>query len=720
MNKKLIKSLLIFAAVSIAAACSVDDFNDAYLDGFEPGTSVSDVKNIEYTLAEGDYSTISGNATNKALAGEEGAAVLAAIGSNKYFSAAEDAQKYIPAFLASKYNVADNNSIALIGYKVAVDMPDELAAMNAMKSYTLTTDDYKTVWGSDEDYTEALTPATAGKLASVISSEGIEAGDYVAVTYKYSASEPNFNKGGDEGEEPADGYTSVLGTAALNDTVEVKGYVVADAGANGIVVADNGGAILLYQTTGFEIGDEVTVKGTISSYNTGFQMAKAATTITKTGTTTVKYPEPLDLTGAKMDEILVRKDNAYQIFVKVTNAKVSVSGNYYNFKVDGATAAQGSFYGLTDAFKAQLKDSDVVSFYGYLSSISSAKDATGTYVPTYVNIILTHIGTAPATAAYAAPATRAVAVTSEQKYAVYKYNGSSFAKADVAVVQPTDYKAMGQNYDNLTDPDQNKYLPKYLTQAYPYASADETVYVSFILRKNSANNWATDEYTFNGTEWVKNDYFTTKFDQFRKDSGSWRHDPTLEINFLTDGTSEFKAFLQYCANWVYDNIDVAVFGAPERDNAGEILSTDVITVNGEKPAGSYFVSSYGNNEWFAGTYAYYGEMNWRHDQARTPYENVIAAIKERGLDFEIGIDDLDAELTDEMIVKAMQKNAITVFENVLHYMYPTATSKDYSRVVLNVYNYFNSDYAKRAVYTYSFEIVGTGEFKYIEDSFGLL
>ena len=94
--------------------------------------------------------------------------------------------------------------------------------------------------------------------------------------------------------------------------------------------------------------------GTISSYNCGFQIASAV--VEKTGSTTVTYPEPMDLTGAKMDELLTtRTADEYAYYAKMTGT-VAVSGNYYNFNVPGAETAVGSVYGATDEVKAALAD----------------------------------------------------------------------------------------------------------------------------------------------------------------------------------------------------------------------------------------------------------------------------------------------------------------------------------------------------------------------------
>ena len=892
MNKHIIKSLWAFAAAALTfAGCEVNDFNENYLDGFETNGTITDVQNLVLTLTDADYTAIAGNSTNKSLAqaaGGDAPAVLAAIGTNKYFASKTDAATYLPAFLTANYNTLDDNSTALITYTLAQDVPAELVAMNNLKSYTLTKADYQKVWGSETDYVEAITPATAGKLASAISAEGLEAGNYVAVTYNYAASEPSF---GGESENPgAPEFTSVLGKAAKGDAVTVTGYIAA-LSSQGPILTDNGGSILLYgnnATSHLALGEVVTVTGTIASYNNGFQFDAAASTIEQYGETVdVIYPEPVEIDGAGLDELLTSRTDKdyYAQFVKVEGT-VSISGTYYNFNVEGAETAQGSFYGPTDAIKAKVENGKKATLYGYLSSVSKSGGA-----PKFVNIIVTHVNEEPVTgpaltsvigtvkkddavtvtgyisavskqgpiltdnsgslllygysqtsdlvvgdvvsvsgtiasynkglqiaassatiekvgttsvtypeateltgaamdalltsrtndecaqyvkltgtvaingnnvnilvdgaetaqgsiygitdemkaslgeggqtvtlhgyfiaiagsrylnivatkvenaASAAAYLLTRAGIATEQKYAVYAYDGSKFTDSGNAVVQPSDYRAMGQNYDNLTDPDQNIYLPQFLGANYPYGKSGDTKYVSYICRKDGANNWTTDEYMFNGSAWEHNAYFEAREDQFRVSNKSWKYDPTLELDFSAMGSAEFKAFLQYCANWVYDNVDVARYGAPARDNAGNILSTESIKVNGSSPAGSYFVSSYGNNEWYAGTYAYYGEMNWRADQARASWENAGFT-----------------GMTDAEIVAGMQKNAAEVFAGVLHAMYPDVTTENYSKAVIKVYNYFEkeADGARKGVYSYTFTVAGQGEFEYVEDSFTFL
>ena len=894
MNKY-IKQLLLLAVVALFGwGCESDFYNEHMIDGYEPETEITDVQSIEYTLTEDDYSTIAKNSTNKTnaeAAGQEAVDALAAIGKNKYFASSDEAAAYVPAFLSSLYPTLDNNSIVLVNYTSALDVPEEMQLMNAATEYTLSEDDYKTIWG-EEEYVKAVTPATIAKLKTVIPSEGLEAGQYVAVTYNYSAEEPQTEEEQPENpdqpadpEQPTKSYTSVLGTAVLNDVVEVKGYVSA-VSSQGPIVTDNGGSILFYDKNSavypnVQLGDEVTIAGTITAYNCGFQLdASKGATLEVTGTTTVSYPTPMELTGASMDELLTtRVENEYCYFVKVKGT-AAVSGNYINFNVDGASTAVGSIYGATDAVKAELTDgrectvygyftsisksggaakyvnlivvsvdeapaieaannyttvlgtaalNDVVEVKGYISAVSSqgpivtdnggsilfydknsavypnvqlgdevtiagtitayncgfqldaskgatlevtgtAKEVThptameitgakadellttrveneycyyakmtgtvsvsGNYynfnidgataavgsiygatdevkgwladglqctiygyftsisksggVAKYVNIIVTSVENA-AVAASAKNAT----VTSEKKYAYLKWNGTAFEDTSIIAVQPSDYTEMGQKYGNFTNPAQDNYLPKFLAKTKPYAVAGEVAYVGYRCYISGANTWKVDEYTTDGTVWTKTVYFAQKVDQFRKAEGVWAVDRTLELDYTGNGAAT-KAFYQYCVNWVYDNKDVPM-GAPARDNAGVIVSTDIVTINGEKPAGNYWVSNYGNNEFYTGASAYYGNIDWR-----------ASAVKGGFAAAGMG------NLSDDEIVEQLKIHTAEVFAEVLSYVYPTMTPAEYKKVVIKVYAY-----GPNVNYSFTFDVVDTGTFRYVEGS----
>ena len=680
MNKY-IKQLLSLAAVAMVSwGCEADFYNEHMIDGYEPETEITDVQSVELTLTADDYSTISKNSTNKAnaaAAGQEAVDALAAIGKNKYFANQDEAAAYIPAYLASAYPTFDNNSIAMVTYTTALDVPAEIVKMNAATSYTVSEDNYKTIWESEEEYVKAVTPATISKLKNVLPSEGLEAGDYVAVTYNYAAEEPQKEVEEEEPVVPEFAYTTVLGTAKKGDAVEINGYISAES-AQGPILTDLGGSVLLYKTTDVAIGDQVKVKGTISSYNKGFQIQGA--TIEKVGTTEVKYPAPVELTGAMMDELLTtRTEDGYAIFAKMTGTP-AISGNYYNFKVAGAEKAQGSIYGITDKVKEQVTDGKACTLYGYFCSISGGK---------YINMIVTKV---EATSTAANEATAFKPLSSEKKYAYYKWNGSAFEETTIVAVQPSDYTEMGQKYGNFTNPAQDDYLPKFLGKTQPYALEGDVAYVAYRCYAGGSTTWKVDEYVNDGSVWNKTIYFTDKTDQFRKAEGTWAVDRTLELDYTGNG-ADTKAFYQYCVNWVYDNKDVPM-GAPARDNAGVIISTDIVTINGEKPAGNYWVSNYGNNEFYTGASAYYGNIDWRASACKGGF---TAA----------GMGDL----TDDEIVAKLKEHTAEVFAAVLGYVYPEMTPEEYKKVVIKVYAY-----GPNVNYAFTFNVVEKGKFAYAEGS----
>lgn len=875
MKKNIITRLALVAVVALTAlGCQTDYFNETYLPGYDNNGEITNVQEMEITLSEDDYSAIAKNSANKAIAeaaGEEAVAALSAIGKNNYFASQDEAATYVPGWLAASYPTYDNGSLALITYTMALDIPQEVQSMNAATEYTLSEEDYKAIWGSEEEYAMALTPKTVNKLKNVIPvADDAREGEYVVVTYNYSDQEPAqeepetpenpdqpeapkyssvlgsallndavevkgyvsavstqgpiitdatgsillykgtdlaigdevtvsgtisaYNKGfqiaagsatvektgttsvtyptpveldgaamealltsrtdndyaqfvkftgtpsvgnyiniimegteaaqgsiygatdevkamftdgqeatiygyfcsissgkyinvivvsvdeapaiggGDEGETSA--YTSVLGTAVLGDFVEVNGYISA-VSTQGPILTDNGGSILLYKSSGYEVGDVVSVSGTISSYGKGFQIGTADITIEKSGTTTVTYPTPMEITGAMADELLTtRVNDEYAYYAKMTGT-VAINGNYYNFILADATTAQGSFYGASDELKAQLSDGMECTIYGYFTSLSGGK---------YLNMVVTSVEPA------AAVSTLALTVKSEKRYAYFKYNGTAYEATDIVAVQPEDYTAMGQNYGNFTHPTQDNYLPQFLSEKYPYAQLDDKLYVGFRCYAGGATSWKVDEYVFNG-EWTKTIYFADKTDQFRKQDGQWLVDRTLELDFTNTSSADTKAFYQYCVNWVYDFKDVPM-GAPARDNAGEIISTEIVLIDGNKPAGNYWVSNYGNNEFYTGASAYYGNMDWRPSAVKSGF---AAA----------GMGDL----TDDEILAKLKENTAEVFAEVLGYVYPELTADDYKKVIIKVYAY-----GPNKNYSLTFNVVEQGKFEYAADS----
>lgn len=251
MKKNIIKLLSLVAVAVLGWSCETDYFNEHNLDGWEPDTEITDVQSVEYTLTAADYATIANNSSNKTIAeaaGAEAVAALAAVKTNCYFTSPTDAETYLKSFVSGKWNnFLSNGSSVSVNYDLAEPMSEELQALNAATTYTVSAEDYKKVWESEEEYYSYVTPATLEKLPAALSSDGLEAGDYVVVTYNYSVEEPST---GNDEENPSNpdepgtpdtpdtppteptvkfpGAGQYLIVAQTNDTYHTMCYVPAD------------------------------------------------------------------------------------------------------------------------------------------------------------------------------------------------------------------------------------------------------------------------------------------------------------------------------------------------------------------------------------------------------------------------------------------------------------------------------------------------------------
>lgn len=674
-----IKNILALALIG-GFALTGCDYNMDNFEGLDSKVELKDVQTLEYTLTDEDYTTLAGKASSMS-SDKEIAAALAAAGKAKAFSADYPASVYLPYFLAYKggrfYTLSDGSSIK-VTYNNSIDAPAVLAEMSAATDYTVTAEDYMAVWGDEEKFIQAVTPATESKLASVIPTEGLEEGAYVAVSYNYAATEPSFDGGGDT-TDPEQGYTSVLGSAELDEAVEVKGYVSAVC-TQGIVLTDKTGSVLVYKASGHAVGDELTVSGTISEYKKGFQIDNGKATIEKTGTTTVSYPAATVLDPATMTAVIARTQSEYLQYVTVTG-KMSVSSDnkYYNILVDGAADSDCSFYGITDEHKALVADGQTVTVTGWLSSISGGK---------HINIIATDVRTAAAASlkAFAAPAT-------EKRYALYRWDGSKLTAAEAAVLQPADYKAMGQDYGNLTTPD--AYLPAYLKTTFPYAQADDVKNVVYRLFADSQTVWAAEQYLFDGAAWVKNANVEVVTDQFVRQGGKWVYNPSVVIT-LTPGKGQALSALYFQAvtDWVLENVDKPM---------------------GAEKGGTYFVTSYGNNEYYTGCSAYQGNVDMRPGSARSQYGGESyqgQELVEAGVAF---AGDGYTDMNDGAVVELMTKRLQYVMGKVLTQLHADAKPVEGIDVTytinLGVYEGFNlSSCTHQLIY----KVVGPAEFEFVE------
>jgi len=682
MKKTIYLPLLAIGAMASLTGCDENAWND-HLDGFDATFSPTEVKNIEYTLTDADYAAIASNKENKTLAEKNDATqALAALSGNKYFTDKITAADYVPAFLGATapYMMYSDGSSIRLTYNVSVGLPEEVTESAGAWNLSVSEDFYKTkVWESEENYIVGFAPEKPASryLPTAIKEtlgDDAQEGQYAIISYLEATQNPVFgNVGG--GDEPGSEFTmsNALSDIAAGDGVTIDGVVGGACGA-GFVLTDLGGTIFVYMGGGYDpatypIGTQLHLEGEATSYKGNLQIAQGAT-IDKVGAQAYTFPTPVVYDGAALDAVLSRPADQLAVYASISG-QVVVSGNNINIEVPGAETAKGSIYYATDEQRAVLTEGKQVEVTGWFVSISGSR---------YCNFIVDHLNfltNAPAKSrGIAGSRTVAAPVPTTEKNAVYRFDGSKWVVPEnFVVLNPDDYTAMGFN-GTLSQPD--TYLPTFLKQKFPYAQSDN---VKYVLYNNSGYNCA--EYVFDGSEWKRFNGIETETSQFVRAGGKWMFDPNVTINLpYGKGQAESSVFYQACVNWVYENKCV-----PLGDTSIK--------------SGKFWVTSYGNNDYYCGTSAYQSNVDLRAASARAQY----------GAGWE--------GYSDEEIVATMEERCEReVFPAVLSQFYPDAKPIDGLQVIYTI-NFYA--YALTPAGNYrtlpcviKYEVTGAGQFTYLE------
>jgi hypothetical protein len=678
MKKTIYLPLLAIGAMAALTGCDENAWND-HLDGFDSTFAPTEVKTIEYTLTDADYAAIASNKQNKALAEQNDASqALAALSGNKYFTEKITAAEYVPAFLGSTapYMMYTDGSSIRLTYNISVGLPEEVTESAGAWNLSVSEEFYKTaVWESDENYIVGFAPekpASRYLPAAIQASIGADAqeGKYAIISYLEAEQNPIFgNVGG--GDEPPSGFqmSDVLGDIAAGDGATVDGVVGGACGA-GFVLTDLSGSIFVYMGGGYDpttypVGTQLHLEGEATSFKGNLQIAQGAM-IDKVGTQEYTFPAATVYDGAALDAALTRPADQLAIYASISG-KVVVSGNNINIEVAGAETAKGSIYYATDAQREKLTDGTYVEVTGWFISISGSR---------YCNFVVDHLNFLTNAPAKAGSRGLAAPVSTVEKNAVYRYDGSRWVVPEnFVILNPADYTAMGLN-GSLSQPD--AYLPTFLKLKYPYAKADD---VKYVLYYNSG--YACAEYNFNGSEWIRFNGVETETSQFVRAGGKWMFDPNVTINLpYGKGQTASAPFYQACVDWVYENKCV-----PLGDTSIK--------------SGKFWVTSYGNNDYYCGTSSYQNNVDLRAASARAQYSAGWEGY------------------TDEEIVATMEERCDReVFPAVLSQFYPDAKPIDGLQVVYTI-NFYA--YALTPAGNYrtlpcvaKYEVTGVGQFTYLE------
>ena len=682
-TNKYTKVLAAAAIVLAASACDENSWNDK-LDGFDKieNESVTDVQTVEYTLTDADYKTIAGLAENTALAGEDGKAALQQVGSMRRFSQAAPASKYVPAFLGNSsfpyFTLTDGSAIRLT-YRQADAEPEEYIAGTNPQTYRVSPEQYeKDVWQS-ENFINAFAPSKQPQnfIPAMLAADVDPAdGSICVVTYNVAPQEPVF--GGGTPEEPSFELSSVVGSLKNGDAgVTIRGVVMAVC-AQGYMLADKTGAIFVYMgskfdTTTVAVGDQMEVNGSIGAYNKGLQVNGSSATATVLGKQDVTYPAAKEYTGAELDQAITRTDNALGIYATI---KGTVALSYdkedptklknINIKPAGSAKAQGSVYGFTPEVTAMLKDGSEQTITGYFIAIAGGK---------YCNMVVTEIDGKSVNSAAARMMSRAgLDVFAETHSTVYHYSANRWSVADnFSVLSPDDYTAMGRPTGDLTAAE--PYLSQYVNSKFPYGNEGDIRYVIWNHYAGGETSFACAAFKRGTSAWEPYDFTITETNQFVRNGGKWMYDPNVTINLPAGKGQEMSTlYFQTCVNWVYENI------------CRPLGDTDI-------KSGKFYISSYGNNEYYSGTSAYQGNIDLRPSAARSQYPAGYEGMS----------DDQIIELEKTRFMKEVMPGALSILHSDAKPI--EGLSVLYT---INFSAYYESK--ETIAYTAVFEVSGPGQF----------
>ena len=682
-TNKYTKVLAAAAIVLAASACDENSWNDK-LDGFDKieNESVTDVQTVEYTLTDADYKTIAGLAENTALAGEDGKAALQQVGSMRRFSQAAPASKYVPAFLGNSsfpyFTLTDGSAIRLT-YRQADAEPEEYIAGTNPQTYRVSPEQYeKDVWQS-ENFINAFAPSKQPQnfIPAMLAADVDPAdGSICVVTYNVAPQEPVF--GGGTPEEPSFELSSVVGSLKNGDAgVTIRGIVMAVC-AQGYMLADKTGAIFVYMgskfdTTTVAVGDQMEVNGSIGAYNKGLQVNGSSATATVLGKQDVTYPAAKEYTGAELDQAITRTDDALGIYATI-KGKVTMSYDKedptklknINIKPAGSAKAQGSVYGFTPEVTAMLKDGSEQTITGYFIAIAGGK---------YCNMVVTEIDGKSVNSAAARMMSRAgLDVFAETHSTVYHYSANRWSVADnFSVLSPDDYTAMGRPTGDLTAAE--PYLSQYVNSKFPYGNEGDIRYVIWNHYAGGETSFACAAFKRGTSAWEPYDFTITETNQFVRNGGKWMYDPNVTINLPAGKGQEMSTlYFQTCVNWVYENI------------CRPLGDTDI-------KSGKFYISSYGNNEYYSGTSAYQGNIDLRPSAARSQYPAGYEGMS----------DDQIIELEKTRFMKEVMPGALSILHSDAKPI--EGLSVLYT---INFSAYYESK--ETIAYTAVFEVSGPGQF----------
>lgn len=397
------------------------------------------------------------------------------------FTSANPAKSVLPAWLQDKYYTCSKGSKAMVNYKFINDVPEYVLAVSNASVYTLTPSNYAEIWGegSNRIYFSPSKPANT-YLPAILGGaiQNPEANALLAV---------NYNQADEEGADLA-----FLDDFEWNELTQWKNVTVVGS----------------YKWQTKEFDDNYYVQNSAYNHKAG---ALESWMITAKPVT-VKSGMVLSMdvllanyvaAGGQLD-VLISTDLAG--FTKENVAAASW---------DNVTAQLGDFAKSTSGSGDMLpvKDLNLDAYAGkeiFIALKYTGDNETGATTTVRVdNVVVKDAGQS--------------LVAYKKLTALYKYTNSSWKLyTDVAVLQPSDYKAIGEKF--LSSGTAGTYLPAYLSLTYPYATSGTIKAVAYKL---SAKSYAAAEFQKETIGWTSTSAPVEMTDEYEYSGSAWEYVRTV-------------------------------------------------------------------------------------------------------------------------------------------------------------------------------------------------
>lgn len=403
------------------------------------------------------------------------------------FNADNLAKETLPEWLLKKYYTCDKGSSAMVTYKYTPSIPEYVSAVSAATTYTVTAENYQTVWG-DMPFTYFSPSNKATQYVPEFLNEVIETpvdNQLVVVNYNQADTDGSF-----------DGQVIFEDDLESNSLDSWKTVVMSDESNNTnnwrVGSFDDNHYL---QATAFNTKAE----GLVSSY--------------------LISAKKIDITDAKMK---LSFDALYANYQEAGGRlTVYLSENLAGFTKSDVEAA--TWTNITSSFNintspsgsgdlAPVGEYSMAGYAGkkiYLAFKYDGDNTAGSKATTTIRIDNITIKSGELKIADSYPVST---------FYQYKEESAKWqAYNDVILLQPQDYDAMGVT--KLTASSAQSYISSYLGLKYPYAQSGNIKAVGFKLAEDkfmaielqkSTTGWTstsdvvemTDEYEFDGAAWV--------------------------------------------------------------------------------------------------------------------------------------------------------------------------------------------------------------------------